>query len=122
VQSAIGLAQLAKLDEFVANRQAYCRGYNERLAGIAEVTTPPSDYHDVAPFIYFVRVPSESRAELVKFLEQRGIPTGIHFQAAHDFTFYRDARRGDLSVTDRVSREELTLPLWSYMDESVLDR
>jgi hypothetical protein len=25
-------------------------------------------------------------------------------------------------VTDRVSREELTLPLWSYMDEGVLDR
>jgi dTDP-4-amino-4,6-dideoxygalactose transaminase len=30
--------------------------------------------------------------------------------------------RGDLSVTDRVSREELTLPLWSDMDEVVLDR
>jgi dTDP-4-amino-4,6-dideoxygalactose transaminase len=28
---------------------------------------------------------------------------------------------GDLSVTDRVVRDELTLPLWSYMDESVLD-
>lgn len=26
------------------------------------------------------------------------------------------------SVTDRVSREEATLPLWSYMDEVVLDR
>jgi len=30
----------------------------------------------------------------------------------------RQARRGDLSVTDRVAREELTLPLWSYMDEA----
>jgi len=122
VQSAIGLAQLAKLEEFVANRQGYCRGYNERLAGIPEVITPPSDYKDVAPFIYFIRVPAEARAELVTFLEQRGIPTGIHFQAAHDFTFYSQARRGDLSVTDRVSREELTLPLWSYMNEAVLDR
>jgi dTDP-4-amino-4,6-dideoxygalactose transaminase len=122
VQSAIGLAQLTQLEEFVANRQAYCRGYNERLAGIPEVITPPSDYKDVAPFIYFIRVPAEARAELVAFLEARGIPTGIHFQAAHDFTFYSQAKRGDLSVTDRVSREELTLPLWSYMDEVVLDR
>jgi dTDP-4-amino-4,6-dideoxygalactose transaminase len=43
-------------------------------------------------------------------------------QAAHDFTFYSQAKRGELSVTDRVSREELTLPLWSNMDEAVLDR
>jgi dTDP-4-amino-4,6-dideoxygalactose transaminase len=122
VQSAIGLAQLAPLEEFVVNRQAYCRGYNERLAGIPEVITPPSDYKNIAPFIYFIRVPAGARAELVTFLEARGIPAGIHFQAAHDFTFYSQAKRGDLSVTDRVSREELTLPLWSYMDEAVLDR
>ena len=122
VQSAIGLAQLALLEEFVTNRQAYCRGYNERLAGIPEVLTPPSDYKDVAPFIYFIRVPAHVRDDLMAFLASRGIPTGIHFQAAHDFTFYSHARRGDLSVTDRVSREEVTLPLWSYMDEGVLDR
>jgi dTDP-4-amino-4,6-dideoxygalactose transaminase len=122
VQSAIGLAQLEKLKEFVTNRQAYCRGYNARLAGIPEVVTPPSDYQDVGPFIYYVRVPEEARADLIAFLESRGIPTGLHFQAAHDFTFYREARRGDLSVTDRVSRQELTLPLWSFMDDAVLDR
>ncbi|HEY6795292.1 MAG TPA: DegT/DnrJ/EryC1/StrS family aminotransferase [Kineosporiaceae bacterium] len=122
VQSAIGLAQLALLDEFVANRQAYCRGYNERLAGIPEVITPPSDYKDVGPFIYFIRVPAEARSELIRYLETRGIPTGIHFQSAHDFTFYSQAKRGDLSVTDRVSRQELTLPLWSHMEEAVLDR
>ena len=122
IPSAIGSAQLAKLDEFVANRQVYCRRYNELLSAVPEVITPPSDYKDIAPFIYFIRVPADTRGELVEFLEARGIPTGIHFQAAHDFTFYADARRGDLSVTDRVSREQLTLPLHSYMDDAVLDR
>jgi dTDP-4-amino-4,6-dideoxygalactose transaminase len=122
IPSSIGLAQLALLDEFVHNRQQYCRGYNERLAGIPEVITPDSDYKDIGPFIYFVRVPAETRQELIEFLKQRGVPTGIHFLGAHEFSFYRNARRGDLSVTDRVTREELTLPLWSYMDEAVLDR
>jgi dTDP-4-amino-4,6-dideoxygalactose transaminase len=122
IPAAIGLAQLALLDEFVCNRQEYCRGYNERLAGIPEVITPDSDYKDIGPFIYFIRVPAEVRQDLIDFLKQRGVPTGIHFLGAHDFTFYRNARRGDLSVTDRVTREELTLPLWSYMDDAVLDR
>ena len=69
-----------------------------------------------------IRVPAEARQELIEFLKERGVPTGIHFLGAHEFSFYRDARRGDLSVTDRVVREELTLPLWSYMDDEVLDR
>ncbi|MDF2739750.1 MAG: hypothetical protein K0S88_1117 [Actinomycetia bacterium] len=122
IPSSIGLAQLSLLDEFVRNRQRYCRGYNQRLAGIPEVITPDSDYADIGPFIYFIRVPGEVRQELIEFLKTRGVPTGIHFLGAHDFTWYRDARRGDLSVTDRVVREELTLPLWSYMDDEVLDR
>ena len=122
IPAAIGLAQLALLDVFVRNRQEYCRGYNQRLAGIPEVITPDSDYKDTGPFIYFIRVPAEVRQDLIDFLKKRGVPTGIHFLGAHDFTFYRHARRGDLSVTDRVTREELTLPLWSYMDDAVLDR
>jgi dTDP-4-amino-4,6-dideoxygalactose transaminase len=67
-------------------------------------------------------VPAAARQELIEFLKARGVPTGIHFLGAHEFSFYRDARRGDLSVTDRVTRQELTLPLWSYMDDAVLDR
>jgi hypothetical protein len=67
-------------------------------------------------------VPAETCQDLIEFLKQRGVPTGIHFPGAHEFSLYRNARRGDLSVTDRVTREELTLPLWSYMDEAGLDR
>jgi len=122
IPASIGLAQLALLDEFVRNRQEYCRGYNQRLAGIPEVITPDSDYKDIGPFIYFIRVPAEVRQDLIEFLKERGVPTGIHFLGAHEFTFYRGARRGDLPVTDRGTREEPTLPLWSYMDDAVLDR
>ena len=122
IPAAVGLSQLARIEEIIANRQAYCRGYTQRLAGIPEVTLPPTSFRDEAPFIYFIRVPAEVRTDLIKFLKERGIPTGIHFLAAHEFTYYRNCRRGDLTVTERVSREELTLPLWSFMDEWVLDR
>jgi dTDP-4-amino-4,6-dideoxygalactose transaminase len=122
IPAAIGLSQLAMLDEFVRNRQEYCRHYNQRLGEIPEVTVPDCDYKDVAPFIYFVRVPAATRSALIDFLKRRGVPTGIHFLGAHEFSFYRDSRRGDLPVTDRVTREELTLPLWSHMREADLDR
>ena len=44
VLASIGLSQLAHVAEFIANRQAYCRRYSERLAGVPEVRTPMSDY------------------------------------------------------------------------------
>ena len=51
-----------------------------------------------------------------------GIATGIHFLGAHEFSFYRGCRRGDLSVTERASKQVLTLPLHPFMDTATLER
>jgi len=122
IPAAVGLAQLALVDEFIANRQAYCRRYDAAFADLADVRTFDADWSTVSPFIYVVRVPGDARAELQRHLALLGIATGIHFQGAHDFSFYSARRRGPLDVTERVSAEVLTLPLHSYMTESSLDR
>ena len=122
IPASIGLAQLRLVDTFIANRRSYCRRYSAAFADVGEVTTPPTDFDDVSPFIYFVRVPAEARSALMAHLAERGIGTGIHFVGAHEFSFYRGCRRGDLSVTERVSAEEVTLPLWSFMEDEVLER
>ena len=123
MQASIGLAQLELAETFIENRRAYCRYYSERFAEVAEITTPATDFSDLAMFIYFVRVPdSDTRSRLVAHLAERGIHTGIHFQGAHDFSFYRDRARGDLSVTERAVEQQLTLPLHSFMEEETLDR
>lgn len=123
IPSAVGLAQLELLDTFVKNRRDYCRAYDEAFAALPGVTTMGVDWEDVGPFIYPLRVPAAARPGLVEHLRARGIDTGIHFfMGAHGFSQYRDSRRGDLSVTERVCHETLTLPLWSFMDQRVLDR
>jgi dTDP-4-amino-4,6-dideoxygalactose transaminase len=123
MQASVGLAQLALMETFVRNRREYCRYYNERLAHVPEIVVPDTDFADVAPFIYFVRVLGDgTRDRLVGHLSERGIHTGIHFQGAHSFSLYSAARRADLSVTERVADQQLTLPLYSFMDEDVLER
>jgi dTDP-4-amino-4,6-dideoxygalactose transaminase len=123
MQASIGLSQLELIEEFIENRRAYCRWYSERFADVPEIVTPATDFSDLAMFIYFVRLPdAEVRAELVAHMAARGIHTGIHFQAAHEYSFYRDCRRGDLSVTERLAEQQLTLPLHSRMDEETLER
>lgn len=126
VPAAIGLAQLDLVDEFIANRQDYCRYFDsafEVLAEAGQVTLFDTDWKDIAPYIYVVRVEDErARGALIKHLDDRGIATGIHFLGAHRFSFYAQARRGPLPVTDRVCDQVLTLPLHPYMDGRTLQR
>lgn len=51
-----------------------------------------------------------------------GVDTGIHWQAGHSFSFFKDCRSGPLDVTDRVVEQILSLPLHSKMSESYIDR
>jgi len=121
LHAAIGLAQLAKMDEISATRRQACRYYNEHLSEIAEVVVPKTDFENVTPFLYYIRVPETKRDELKTYLFENGVDTGIHWQPGHWMSLFKDARRGDLSVTDRVAKEILSLPLHSKMPTDVLD-
>jgi dTDP-4-amino-4,6-dideoxygalactose transaminase len=122
LHAAIGVAQLAKLPRMAAARRDACRLYNEGLAGLHGVRTPATDFSDVAPFLYYIRVAPESRDGLREHLSSRGIDTGIHWQPGHWFTLLRDCRHGDLSATDRLGREIVSLPLHSDFAEGTLER
>jgi dTDP-4-amino-4,6-dideoxygalactose transaminase len=116
LHASIGLSQLAKLDEFIATRAGACRRYTELLQDVDGLGLPQTDFEGVAPFIYYVRVKNGRRQELIAALQERGIDTGIHWIPGHNFTFLKDCRRADLSVTDRIGDEILSIPLHSYMD------
>jgi len=117
VMARIGLSQLARVDEFITNRRRYCTLYQERLGNVEGISVPLTSYDEISPFIYWMRVTESRRQALIDHLRGRGVATGIHFMPAHAFSFFGDAPRGDLSRTERVSSEIVTLPLHSFMHE-----
>jgi dTDP-4-amino-4,6-dideoxygalactose transaminase len=126
VPAAMGLAQLDLVEEFIRNRQEYCRNYDAAFAELAErgdVVLFDTDWKDIAPYIYVLRVRDpERRDDLISHLSGQGIATGIHFLGAQEFTFYAGSRRGDLSVTQQATQQVITLPLHPYMDVETLGR
>lgn len=120
LHAAVGLAQLGKLDTIAGSRREAARAYSAGLQGLPDVRTPATDFEGLNPFIYYVRVPAPTRDELRDFLKARGIDTGIHWQPGHWFALWKDCRAGDLSVTDRVGHEILSLPLHSRMPLSTV--
>jgi len=122
MHAAIGLAQLAKIEVISESRNSSCRYYNEELSGVREIRLPGTDFRNITPFLYYIRVPRDKRDPLRAHLADRGIETGIHWQPGHRFTLLKNCRRGDLSVTETVSQETLSLPLHSKMKTETLDR
>jgi dTDP-4-amino-4,6-dideoxygalactose transaminase len=122
LHAALGLAQLAKIDVISETRRRACQRYNEQLGGLPSIRVPMNDFADITPFLYYIRVPAERRDGLRDHLGARGIETGIHWPPGHWFTLFKSCRRGDLSVTERISREILSIPLHSCMSPETVDR
>lgn len=115
LHAAIGIEQLRRLPEMTRSRRATCLFYNDRLANLPGVSVPQTDFADVTPFSYFLRVHDGRRDELRAFLTERGVDTGVHWQPGHWFTLLEKYPRGDLGVTEQIGREVVTIPLHSMM-------
>jgi dTDP-4-amino-4,6-dideoxygalactose transaminase len=66
--------------------------------------------------MFYVRVLDGRRDEFRSYLSNHGIDTGIHWQPAHWFTLFKGCRRDDLTVTEAVGQEILSLPFHSNMN------
>lgn len=122
LHAAIGLAQLGKIDAISCSRRETCLRYNLAFAGFDELITPKTDFTEVTPFLYYLRVPAKARDAFRAALNARGIDTGIHWQPGHWFELFQNCRRGDLSVTERIGHEIVSLPLHSLMPEETQQR
>jgi dTDP-4-amino-4,6-dideoxygalactose transaminase len=122
LHAAIGSAQLAKIQSISRSRREVCQYYNEQFTGVPEIKTPLTDFNDITPFLYYIRVPEDKRDALRAHMLEKGVDTGIHWQPGHWFTLFKDCRKGDLSVTDKVGKEILSLPLHSEMNSENIDR
>ena len=122
LHAAIGVKQLAKLNDIRRTRVSTCMFYNKTLTQIKEVTVPKSDFEGICPFLYYIRVPMECRDDLREYLLSKGVETGIHWQPGHLFDLFKGCRAGSLQVTERVGKEIISLPLHSYMDKHASER
>jgi len=117
LHAAIGISQIKKLDDIRTSRQNACRKYYEELKDIGIIRAPKGDFQEVNPFLYYVHVLDGSREDFRSFLLEKGIDTGVHWQAGHDFSYFSECKRGSLDITNKITKEIVSLPLHSKMSE-----
>jgi dTDP-4-amino-4,6-dideoxygalactose transaminase len=122
ISASVGISQMERVGEFIVSRQQVCRQYSEAFQGIDGLRVPATDFEGVSPFIYSLRVTNGHRERLINHLRSRGIDVGIHFVPVHRHAQFASARAGDLSVTERIVTEVITLPLHSNMRADFVGR
>ena len=122
IMASVGISQIKKLDEFIQSRKYVCQKYNKSFEKISDLKTPQTDFKNISPFIYTLRVQNGKRESLIKHLNDLDIDVGIHFIPVHKHSYFKDSRIGDMKVTEKVTNEVLTLPLHSNMDSEFVDR
>ncbi len=110
INAAIGLAQIKKVDLFIARRREICRLYDSFLKDVNGVECIPGGYDDITPFMYVIRVKGRKRNELKRYLMENDIESGISYIPCHHFSLYKDCD-AKLPVTDEIYEEILCLPI-----------
>jgi perosamine synthetase len=128
VASALGVAQLERLDEMLAGRRRVAGLYGEALAGVEGVTPPCPDAGAARRgwFVYVVQLPrGVDRDETVRALAQHGVPSKPYFPAIHLMSFYRERfghREGEFPVCEDVATRSIALPFFPRMAEGQVAR
>ena len=122
IMASIGVSQIKRVDEFILSRQKVCQAYNEAFGNIPGLKIPQTNFNDISPFIYSLRVQNGKRESLIAHLNKMEIDVGIHFIPVHKHSFFLQCKSGNMAVTDQVVEEVMTLPLHSLMKADYADR
>lgn len=129
INCALGLAQLSRLDEFVAKRAQVAAWYKERLGQEERLIVPVGPENAVMSWFVFVIRLEESycqtdRDTLLEHLNAQGIQASNYFPPLHLQPFIAAQfgyREGDFPITESVSQRTVALPFYNNLSEADID-
>lgn len=123
IRSALGRAQLKKLDGNNRRRRAVAELYKKLLSSLENIRIPFLEYkyqpnYHIFPILLNRKV---DRAEFMQFLRKEGVQTSIHYNPVHTFTYYRKKQHmGDLRITEEIGEREVSLPMYPALTEGLI--
>ena len=121
--ATLGISQIQKADKIIELRQKNVKYLSKRLLEETdEVIVPevPAGYNHVYQ-LFSILV--DKRDELIQFLSDNGISSKIYFHPVHQSEFYKNKLNYDvdLSVTESVFQNTITLPMFPSLSTEQMD-
>jgi len=123
VHAAIGLAQMGKLEGFLAKRREHAGFLNENLKGVEIPFVPNECVHVYNQ--YTVRVPGGKRDALRAWLTEKGIGSEVYYPVPiHKQSFYMTDYGYHITLpeTEKAALEVLSLPVHPGLTQSEMEQ
>jgi perosamine synthetase len=128
INCALGLAQMARLEEILEKRADVASAYHRRLSDYPELSLPPIEVAAgrISWFVYVVRLNANAPLErdaVMRGLAAAGIASGRYFAPIHlqpSYAAWRDS--ANLAVTEAVASRTLALPFFNNIEADAIDR
>ena len=124
LQAAIGVAQMERIEEFIARKRGIAQAYNQGLREVSFVQTPPeAGWATSVYWMYSILLGEDfhlDRDEVMKRLRDQGIDSRPFFYPIHIQPPYR----ADISlpVAENLSRRGINLPSAVTLTEEDIQR
>lgn len=124
IQSALGLSQIKKLDDFIFKRREIVNKYNEAFRALKEIVTPfENEYSKSGHHIYVLLLNLDKlkcgRKEIFEALQAENIGVNVHYLPVYLHPYYKKLgyKKGECPVAEDIYNRMITIPLFPSMSD-----
>ncbi|MBU7041986.1 MAG: DegT/DnrJ/EryC1/StrS family aminotransferase [Theionarchaea archaeon] len=122
ITASLGLSQIDKVDMIIQRRRenaAYLTSKLENIVQVEPLHVPQGYFHVYQMYT----ITAEKRDELLQHLVHNGIMAKVYFHPVHKSHFYEKQLRykETLQVTEMMSSQVLTLPMYPHLTEAEME-
>ncbi len=125
VCALVGLRNLEKVDFILGSRAKNAARYVDFFSGLEQrglLRTMKVSKDVTCPYLYFPIILNEDATAFVSYMQTKNIAVRRYYTANHDLKFYRGRyREQDLSFTNSIKDNLVSLPLHTVMSEEELE-
>lgn len=128
IQAALGISQLARMDQMQAQRVAMADRYDSLLAALPVITAPRLQDRQSSWHLYAIEIDeartSVTRRQAFDALRQAQIGVNVHYIPIHLQPYYARMgfKPGDFPAAEHYYNRALTIPLFPAMRDDEQDR
>ena len=128
IHSALGLSQIARVNQLNKKRMELAKEYSEKLRKIKGIITPKIEANRNHIFhLYTIKIEKEfhlTRDELFKKLYKKGIGTSVQYIPLHLLTYFKEKynkKSNHFPNANKLKNQVLCLPIYPDMTLKQLD-
>lgn len=125
IHAALGISQIARLDEFVQRRHEIAARYDEAFAELT-ISTPRQSIQNYSSYhLYPIRISAiNSKDTQLKFfnaLLRSDVGANLHYIPVHRQPFYEKLgfKEGDFPNAERFHREAISIPIFPALTDTL---